>query len=153
MSDWKEIPAAQISPTSSKAPIQTEPQWLSSLGNSSAPTDLVPYPLMAIPTGKGLVQISVELQAASRMADEKRKRNMAASAHLRARRKEKEREATMKVAILESQLRDAATKVAILESQLSDAAEEIEWYKKEGQELLIALQTLPGGERHLPREK
>ena len=97
------------------------------------------YQLMAIPTGKGPVQIPVEMQAASRVADEKRKRNAGASARFRARRKEKERE--------------ASTKIAILESQLRDAEEEIEWYKKERQELLIALQTLPGGERYLPREK
>jgi len=97
------------------------------------------YQLMAIPTGKGTVQIPVEMQAASRMADEKRKRNAGASARFRARRKEKERE--------------ASTKIAILESQLRDAGEEIDWYKKERQELLIALQALPGGERYLPREK
>ena len=97
------------------------------------------YQLMAIPTGKGTVQIPVEMQAASRMADEKRKRNAGASARFRARRKEKERE--------------ASTKIAILESQLRDAGEEIEWYKKERQDLLIALQTLPGGDRYLTREK
>lgn len=97
------------------------------------------YQLMAIPTGKGPVQIPVEMQAASRMADEKRKRNAGASARFRQRRKEKEREAT--------------TRITMLERQLSEALEEIEWYKKERQELLIALQALPGGERYLPREK
>jgi hypothetical protein len=79
------------------------------------------------------------MQAASRMAGEKRKRNMAASARFRARRKEKELE--------------ASTKIAILESQLRDAAEEIEWYKKERWELLTALQAFPGADRYLTREK
>ena len=97
------------------------------------------YQLMAIPTGKGPVQIPVEMQAASRMADEKRKRNAGASARFRQRRKEKERE--------------ASSRISVLERQLGDAMEEAEWYKKERQELLIALQALPGGERYLPREK
>jgi hypothetical protein len=88
-----------------------------------------------MPTGKDLVQIPAEIHTASRIADERRKRNMNASARFRARRKEKERE--------------AVTKIAILESQLRDAAEEIEWYKKERLELLTALEAFPGADRYL----
>ncbi|KAH8727023.1 hypothetical protein GQ44DRAFT_574538, partial [Phaeosphaeriaceae sp. PMI808] len=53
------------------------------------------------------VQIPVDVQAASKVADEKRRRNAGASARFRARRKEKEREASMSISRLEQQLRDA----------------------------------------------
>jgi hypothetical protein len=53
------------------------------------------------------VQIPVDVQAASKVADEKRRRNAGASARFRARRKEKEREASMSISRLEQQLRNA----------------------------------------------
>lgn len=63
------------------------------------------------------VQIPVDVQAASKVADEKRRRNAGASARFRARRKEKEREASMSISRLEQQLRNAI--------------EDAEFYRKE----------------------
>ena len=64
------------------------------------------YQLMTIDTDRGPVQFPVDVQAASKVADEKRKRNAGASARFRQRRKEKEREASQTISRLESKVRD-----------------------------------------------
>ena len=61
--------------------------------------------LMTYYTNKGPTQIPVDVQAASKEADEKRKRNAGASARFRQRRKEKEREASQTIAKLETEVR------------------------------------------------
>jgi len=97
------------------------------------------YQLMAISSSMGQVQIPVETESASRIRDKHRKQNAQASARFRERRKAKDQE--------------TSRKIAVLESLLKSVDEELEWYKKERQELLTALQALPGGERHLSRKK
>ena len=73
-----------------------------------APSSQSSIQLMTIKSQHGHnVQIPVDVQAASKVADEKRRRNAGASARFRARRKEKEREAFMSISRLEQQLRDA----------------------------------------------
>lgn len=73
-----------------------------------APSGQSSIQLMTIKSQQGHnVQIPVDVQAASKVADEKRRRNAGASARFRARRKEKEREASMSISRLEQQLRDA----------------------------------------------
>lgn len=73
-----------------------------------APSSQSSIQIMTIKSKQGHnVQIPVDVQAASKMADEKRRRNAGASARFRARRKEKEREASMSISRLEQQLRDA----------------------------------------------
>lgn len=73
-----------------------------------APSSQSSIQLMTIKSQTGhQVQIPVDVQAASKVADEKRRRNAGASARFRARRKEKEREASMSISRLEQQLRDA----------------------------------------------
>ncbi len=64
------------------------------------------YQLMTLDTDQGPIQVPVDTQAASKMADEKRKRNAGASARFRQRRKEKEREAGHTIGKLEQQVRD-----------------------------------------------
>ena len=64
------------------------------------------YQLMTIDTSEGPYQIPVDVQAASKVADEKRKRNAGASARFRQRRKEKEREASTTISKLESRVRE-----------------------------------------------
>ena len=64
------------------------------------------YQLMTIDTDQGPVQFPVDVQAASKVADEKRKRNAGASARFRARRKEKEREASQTISRLESKVQE-----------------------------------------------
>ena len=95
------------------------------------------YQLMTFNTASGAVQFPVDVQAASRAADDKRKRNAGASARFRARRKEKERE--------------ASGMISRLEQQLKDAKEDAEFYRRERDYLATALLQLQGGDQHFPR--
>lgn len=61
---------------------------------------------MTLNTDQGTMVVPVDVQQASRTANEKRKRNASASARFRARRKEKEKEASHTIVSLERQLRD-----------------------------------------------
>jgi len=95
------------------------------------------YQMMTIETTSGSVQLPVDVQAASRVADEKRRRNAGASARFRQRRKEKERE--------------ASTSIAKLDAQVKALAEDAEFYKRERDYLAGVVLQVPGGERHFPR--
>ena len=64
------------------------------------------YQLMAFDTDQGPIQVPVDVQAASKMADEKRKRNAGASQRFRQRRKDKERESSTTISKLENQIRE-----------------------------------------------
>ena len=66
------------------------------------------YHLMTLDTEQGPIQVPVDVQAASKVADEKRKRNATASHRFRQRRKEKERETSSNIAKLEHQIREMA---------------------------------------------
>ncbi|KAF2415516.1 hypothetical protein EJ08DRAFT_666857 [Tothia fuscella] len=93
------------------------------------------YQLLTIDTTRGQTQLPVEVQAASRMADEKRKRNAGASARFRARRKAKEVE--------------ASSKIANLEQDLQFAIDDSEHYKRERDYLVEVIRTVPHYERYL----
>jgi hypothetical protein len=100
-----------------------------------APSGQTNYQLMTIKSQQGHnVQIPVDVQAASKVADEKRRRNAGASARFRARRKEKEREASMSISRLEQQLRNA----------LEDA----EFYRNERDYFKTIVLQQPRAERH-----
>lgn len=64
------------------------------------------HPMMTLRTDEGPIQVPVDLQAASKVADEKRKRNATASHRFRQRRKEKERETSQNIAKLEHHVRE-----------------------------------------------
>ncbi len=64
------------------------------------------YQMMALETEH--IQVPINVQAASKVADEHRKRNATASHRFRQRRKEKERETSEKIAKLEAQVRETA---------------------------------------------
>ncbi|KAL2040243.1 hypothetical protein N7G274_007146 [Stereocaulon virgatum] len=64
------------------------------------------YQIMTLDTENGPIQVPVDVQAASKVADEKRKRNATASHRFRQRRKEKERETSQNIAKLEQQIRE-----------------------------------------------
>ena len=66
------------------------------------------YPSMAMDTEQGTIPVPVDILAASKVADEKRRRNATASHRFRQRRKEKERETSQNIAKLEHQIRDIA---------------------------------------------
>ncbi len=74
---------------------------------TSSATAQSQYRMMVLETAHGPIQVPVDLQAASRVQGEKRKRNATASHRFRQRRKERDRETSEKIAKLESQLRDA----------------------------------------------
>ena len=95
------------------------------------------YQMMTLETTSGTVQLPVDVQAASRVADEKRRRNAGASARFRQRRKEKERE--------------ASTSIARLELQVKELTEDAEFYRNERANLLSVLRGIPGTEQHHQR--
>ena len=73
---------------------------------SSSTAGVSTYQMMTLDTENGPIQVPVDVQAASKVADEKRKRNATASHRFRQRRKEKERETSQNIAKLESTIRD-----------------------------------------------
>lgn len=95
------------------------------------------YQMMTLETTSGTVQLPVDVQAASKVADEKRKRNAGASARFRQRRKEKERE--------------SSTTISKLEQRLKAAADDADFYKRERDYFAAVILQVPGGDRHFPR--
>ena len=95
------------------------------------------YQMMTLETTSGTVQLPVDVQAASRVADEKRRRNAGASARFRQRRKEKEKE--------------ASTTIGRLEQQVKELGEDADFYRRERDIFQGILSTIPGCERHLQR--
>lgn len=75
------------------------------------------YQVLTIDTTQGHMQMPVEVQSASREADDKRKRNAGASARFRQRRKEKEKESSIRI--------------SNLEQELAWAQEDVRFYKQE----------------------
>ena len=75
-------------------------------GPSSSSTSQSQYQIMKFDTTQGAIQVLVDKQAASKVADEKRKRNATASHNFRQRRKEKERETRENIDRLEAHIRE-----------------------------------------------
>lgn len=95
------------------------------------------YQMMTLDTEQGPIQVSVDVQAASKVADEKRKRNATASHRFRQRRKEKERENSQNIAKLEDQIRQME--------------EEKEHYRRERDYFREVAVRQPGQTHLLPR--
>ena len=64
------------------------------------------YPMMTLETESGPIQVPIDVQAASKVADEKRRRNATASHRFRQRRKEKEQETANNISSLEARVRE-----------------------------------------------
>jgi hypothetical protein len=88
-------------------------------------------------TSYGNSRITVDVATASKLGNEKRRRNAGASARFRQRRKERERE--------------ASSVISQLEQRLKAAIEDVEFYKRERDYLAAALKQVPGGDGHFPR--
>lgn len=86
---------------------------------------------------EGAMSIRIDVQGASREADEKRKRNAGASARFRARRKDREQANNQEI----DELRQ----------QLEDATEDAQFYRHERDALVAVLHDSHEGQRHLPR--
>ena len=95
------------------------------------------YQMMTLDTEQGPIQVPVDVQAASKVADEKRKRNATASHRFRQRRKEKERENSQNIAKLEDQIRQME--------------EEKEHYRRERDYFREVAVRQPGQSHVLPR--
>ena len=94
----------------SSGPASSMPPMAFDKGQSN-PQSLTPhsqYQLMTLETESGPIQVPVDVQAASKVADEKRKRNATASHRFRQRRKEKEQETSNNISKLEAQARELA---------------------------------------------
>lgn len=95
------------------------------------------YQVMTLDTENGPIQVPVDVQAASKVADEKRKRNATASHRFRQRRKEKERETSQNISKLEGQVREME--------------EERDFYREERDFFRSLASRIPGQAHHLPR--
>ncbi|THY87593.1 hypothetical protein D6C92_07984 [Aureobasidium pullulans] len=93
--------------------------------------------MMTLKTTEGDVRFPVEVQQASRVADEKRRRNAGASARFRERRKRKEMEASQTI--------------SRLEQQVKEMTEDADFYRHDRDMLASILSQIPGGRDHLPR--
>ena len=95
------------------------------------------YQTMTSETPSRTVQCPVDVQAASRVAYEKRRRNAGASARFRQRRKEKDKE--------------ASTTISRLKQQVKKIGEDAAFYKRERDYLAGILVHVPDGKRYFPR--
>jgi len=97
-------------PFTSTGPTSTMPLLAFNKEAFDAPTSEISgqsqYPIMILETEQGPIQVPLNVQAASKVADEKRKRNATASHCFRQRRKEKEQENSNNLSILEAQVRE-----------------------------------------------
>ena len=117
-------------PASTMAQMGFDPASVSTAGGST-------YQMMTLDTEQGPIQVPVDVQAASKVADEKRKRNATASHRFRQRRKEKERENSQNIAKLEDQIRQME--------------EEREHYRRERDYFREVAVRQPGQTHVLPR--
>lgn len=92
---------------------------------------------MTVETAQGPLSIPLDLQGASRVADEKRRRNAGASARFRARRKEKE----------QANSKD----IEEMKQRINDLSEDVEFYRNERDLLASALNGTRVGEQLFPR--
>ena len=97
-------------PFTSTGPTFTMPQLALNMEAFDAPKSEIwgqsQCQMMILKTEQGPVWVPLDVQAASKVADEKRKRNATASYRFRQRRKEKEQETSNKISNLEAQLRE-----------------------------------------------
>ena len=96
-------PFSSMGPTSAMPPGSFEKKSTAPSGQPQGQ-----FPMMTLETESGTIQVPVDIQAASKVADEKRKRNATASHRFRQRRKEKEQETQSSIARLEQQMREVA---------------------------------------------
>jgi len=93
---------------------------------TSGASGQIQYQSMTLETEEGPIQVPVDVQAASKIADEKRKRNTIASHRFRQRRKEREQETSNNISSLKAQVREMT--------------EDKEYYQRERDILLDVLQ-------------
>lgn len=95
----------------SSAPASTLPQMQLGTKASEIPTSSAAahrqHQMMVLETAQGYIQVPVDVEAASDVQNEKRKRNALASHGFRQRRRNKERETSEMIATLEARVRDA----------------------------------------------
>lgn len=108
-------PSGANSPTTSPYSRAHAQPHMGSFGQSSPTYQIHPAfegagqggqgPFMMLATNEGSYPVHVDMNAASKIADEKRKRNAGASARFRQRRKEREREMSTRILELESRIK------------------------------------------------
>lgn len=114
-----------------------EGHQVSSSGPGGAGGTSANYQIWTIKNDSGSYQIPVDVQAASKMADEKRARNAGASARFRQRRKEKEREANSNIQKLEQTNRE-------LERKIREVEQERDFYRSERDRFRDVVYRTPG---------
>ncbi len=128
-------PMRTESPLSIYQPLASAPERDSSSPIATAPQGN--YQLMTLETEQGPFSFPVDVQAASRGADEKRRRNAGASARFRARRKEKEQQNTQEI--------------DDLKQQIQELGEDADFYRRERDYFVAVLYNSAERDRHFPR--
>lgn len=99
-----------LTPFTSTGPTSTVPQLAFNKEAFDAPTSEISgpgqFPMMILKTEQGPIQVPLDVQAASKVADEKRKRNATASHRFRQGCKEEEQETSNIISKLEAQVRE-----------------------------------------------
>ena len=136
-SQLNQTPPAIEQPATSTGP--TSPETQRTLGGltASSVNGEVTYQMMILDAENNPIQIPVNMQATSKVANEKRKRNATASRRFRQRRKEEER-------------RNSQT-IAQLEQQIRQLEEEKEYFRKERDYFRQITFRNPGQARLLPQ--
>lgn len=97
-------------PFTSTGPASTMPQLTFNKEAFNAPTPKASgqsqCQMLTLETEQGPIQVPIDVQAASKVVDEKRKRNATASHKFRKRRKDKEQETSNKISNLKAQVRE-----------------------------------------------
>ena len=110
LTSTRKPPSHFSTPFNSTGPTSTMPQLAFNMEAFAAPTSEISgrsqCQMMVLETEQGLVRVPLDVQAASKVADEKRKRNATASHRFRQRRREKEQEASNQISNLEAQVRE-----------------------------------------------
>ena len=96
-----ETPGLTSSAPPTPLPLGTSFRSMSGVGLASGHPEM-----LTLNMSEGPIDVPLDIQAASKIADDRRKRNAGASARFRQRRKEKEREASHTIAKLEQRIRD-----------------------------------------------
>lgn len=120
-----EAPQAEHGPPGTEGPYMTSlPESMFHRGGAPSGGQNPHIRFMPISTEHGPMYVPVDVQAASKMADEKRARNAGASARFRERRKQKEKEAMTSIQKLEQQL-------SAMERRVRDAELDRDFYRGE----------------------
>ena len=97
----------------------------------TAAAPVADYQIMTLDTENGPINVPVDVQAASRVAESNRKRNATASFRFRQRRMEKERETSQMIANLKRKIKEISDQKSQLSARVASAIDRGDFYRAE----------------------